>query len=434
MKKHIDNKLKPPKSFFEWCENQIPIYIWANKKKKIKSSERKGKLVVKKQLRANSRLDIVGEFYPFAIILVTSKRIEIQSYAYYQDIVEGKESLEVRLTNFEKFENDKHYKLYRDWQGRVSEGLIPNYSMLGGPYTNTKFYPNNWKNRVKEVSELKYLDFKNIQIERWSLSMLYRDRMKIEFLQKIGANKMADEIVKGKVDMRIVTQNWLRKHKHELKTHNMSFATLELKNRIEARKGKFNPEIEKYMHYKDVQDIPHKIGTTRFQNYLIKQKCDFSFYRDYLEMMEELEIPLINDNALLPKDLTAAHDQALELIIEKQEKDKPIVYASRKEILKKMIYDLDSFHFKPPLNSLEMVKEGKILNHCVGTNSYTEKHLKGDTTIVFVRSKEKPTTPLYTMELDGTRIVQLRGKNNKSAPKEVYEVAEKYVEKIREVI
>lgn len=44
----IGKPLVPPKKFFRWCENQLPVYLWKNKEQTILSSERKNRLLIEK--------------------------------------------------------------------------------------------------------------------------------------------------------------------------------------------------------------------------------------------------------------------------------------------------------------------------------------------------------------------------------------------------
>lgn len=60
----------------------------------------------------------------------------------------------------------------------------------------------------------------------------------------------------------------------------------------------------------------------------------------------------------------------------------------------------------------DLVKEGNILGHCVA--SYVHKVRKGKSKILFLRREAE--TPLITVEIQGERIVQARGKMN-DAPK-----------------
>lgn len=64
---------------------------------------------------------------------------------------------------------------------------------MSSAYTNTVFYPNNWQEKLTTVSELKYLQLP--EIERHELAHIYKYRNEIEFLQKIGATTLANEII-----------------------------------------------------------------------------------------------------------------------------------------------------------------------------------------------------------------------------------------------
>ena len=59
-----------------------------------------------------------------------------------------------------------------------------------------------------------------------------------------------------------------------------------------------------------------------------------------------------------------------------------------------------------------------------------EGHRTGKTTIVFVRTKNKPDMPFYTLEYKDKSIVQLRGKHNQSPPAEVKAAADKWLEHV----
>ena len=58
--------------------------------------------------------------------------------------------------------------------------------------------------------------------------------------------------------------------------------------------------------------------------------------------------------------------------------------------------------------------EGKALKHCVG--GYAARHMTGATTILFLRRRDRPHTPLATIEMNGNRIVQVHGYRNEIEP------------------
>ena len=85
-----------------------------------------------------------------------------------------------------------------------------------------------------------------------------------------------------------------------------------------------------------------------------------------------------------------------------------------------------------PQNDADIQREGAILAHCVG--SYSERHANGKLNILFLRRKDNPKQPYYTIEVSsGGQIVQCRGfKNNvpaaggKKKPPEITEFEKVY--------
>lgn len=67
-----------------------------------------------------------------------------------------------------------------------------------------------------------------------------------------------------------------------------------------------------------------------------------------------------------------------------------------------------------PRSNLELVREGQVLRHCVGT--YGEAHAKGEKIILFVRHHRRPERCYYTLNIsfagDRPREVQLHGYGN----------------------
>lgn len=440
---YIENKLKPPKAFFEWCYSHISNYKWSNKKETIVASDRKDCHLIEKRLAKNSNLSFFGGNYFFAIVLVTKKRIEIQSYEFSQRIEQGKEFIEVNLSNFEYFSNGQHLKISENYFSGYNFWLTPNV-FCGGPYQRTRFYNNNWKDEVRNVSELRYLEMKHV--EYYLLENIYKYRNEAEFLQKINAKQLAEEILyptynyssgreRKSIDMRVVTKKWLKKNKNFFRNTNYCFNEFELQRRIKERNGKLVPGIEEYLDYRDIKFIPKGIGMIRFQNWIIKNKVDFYYYRDYLNMLEELAInPSGDENLIIPKDLKVAHDNCVDLINQlkaekkmKENEKHQKAYEKQLKKRKKLEKEVDGYLFKVPDELNDLIIEGKKLHHCVGGSSYVERHRKGSTTIIFVRDPNNEKEPFYTLEYSGTSIVQIRGKRNKEAPQEIKEAADHWL-------
>ena len=55
-----------------------------------------------------------------------------------------------------------------------------------------------------------------------------------------------------------------------------------------------------------------------------------------------------------------------------------------------------------------------MLCHCVG--GYADRHMRGVTTILFLRRSSAPSTPYVTIEMDGNQIRQIHGYHNDTLP------------------
>lgn len=424
---YINKALKPPKSFFDWCYSHVPVINWRNKERKIINHREHKCEVIEKRLTKNSKLTFEDCFRSFGIKLVTKKRIEIQNYCFWSRYVDGIQEIEMELTNLEVLANDEHVEVGK-WWGRYSFGLAPMVS-FGGPYTGTIWYENDWKKKAMEISELKYLDFSNHH-RPFSLSHLYKYRREIEFLQKIKAQKMADDLFSSSIyfDMRTFSEKWLRANKSLLKKSTMNFYEFELEQRLRKRGSKPVEGIHQYMKYGDVGIVPKGIGLTKFQNWVIKYKVDMTYYRDYLGMLKDLSInPAGNQNLIIPKDLKIAHDNAVELLNQLNRDIDTRKYEKRLKSILKLETVIGEFAFVVPKKLNELVTEGKKLHHCVGSSSYVDQHKTGKTTIVFVRRANNPSEPYFTLEFKGGRLIQLRGKHNQSAPQEVAKAVDRWV-------
>lgn len=438
----IGKPLTPPKAFFDWCLSHIPTYYWSNKKKTILTSTRKNCPIIKKRLTKNSRLSFPDRFYSFAIFLVSKKRIEIQSYAYWHEIENGKEVIISRLANLERFSKGKHIKAHSDGKNWY-EGLLSNYSYMSSAYTNTIFYKNNWREKIINNDDLKYLKLDSVT--RYNLANIYKYRVEIEYLQNINATVLANEIIHTRyeyingsnhkqVDLRVITRNWLKKNKGFLKSENPSFNSLMLRQTLKRRGVKAKKNIDLHLHYKQVQKLPKEVNLTKFQNWAVKQEVSFNYYIDYLNMLDELKIPL-NDKSAFPKNLTKSHDELVSTINQLKRELEEQAYIKRKKELKQLEQEIDEFVFLVPKDLQEIVHEGCILHHCVGSKSYLDRHSNGETNIVFIRKKESVHTPYFTMEYQNKKVRQIQGKyNQEEVPKAVQEAVNKWQTKITKAI
>ena len=443
MNREIQKPLAPPKAFFDWGTSQIPTYEWKNKKETILASSRKNCPIIKKRLTKASRLSYPTKFYSFGIILISKKRIEIQTYSYWHTIKDGKETLIYEQSNFERFSNDTHLKAHYN-HGDWYEGLLSNYGFMSSAYTNTVFYPNNWQEKLTTVSELKYLQLP--EIERHELAHIYKYRNEIEFLQKIGATTLANEIIFDdyrnvfglyfhKADMRVITKKWLKANKQKLKTSNPTFHEFMLEKTLKERNAPMINEIEKYVHYSQIKQLPKEVNLTKFQKWFIRKGERFDYYMDYLHMLEELNTPLNNDSVLYPENLQVAHDNAMNTLNLLKSEIEEKQYQERKNQIKALEAEIDDLLFLTPHSLQEIIQEGSILRHCVGSQHYIERHTQGKTTIVFIRRKEKPDMPYFTLEYRNQQVIQIQGKcNRQEVPKKIKQAVRQWQENLQHAL
>lgn len=141
----------------------------------------------------------------------------------------------------------------------------------------------------------------------------------------------------------------------------------------------------------------------------------FELYRDYLEAAWALGYCMEHGKVLWPEDLTAAHDAATAELAQKQAAAlRRGVAADARTRKAKYEFELDGLRIVFPMTAAAIKREGKALDHCVG--GYAERHMKGVTTILFLRRVEAPATPYITLEMNGNAIRQIHGYHNDTLP------------------
>lgn len=154
---------------------------------------------------------------------------------------------------------------------------------------------------------------------------------------------------------------------------------------------------------------------------------------DYLQDCGKLGLSLEDTAVLKPHDLQQAHQNIIAQLKIKADEELDKQIAQLKEERKRYNFAAGGFIAKVAENSTELIVEGKVLHHCVGT--YADKHAKGKCTIILIRRLEEPEVPFYTMELVGPekRIIQVRGSHNCGMTQEVEAFVESYKKYLAEL-
>ncbi len=154
---------------------------------------------------------------------------------------------------------------------------------------------------------------------------------------------------------------------------------------------------------------------------------------DYLQDCGKIGLNLEDTAVLKPHDLQQAHQNIITQLKIKADEELDKQIAQLREERKQYNFTAGGFLAKVAESSSELIAEGKVLHHCVGT--YADRHAKGKCTIILIRRLEEPEVPFYTMELVGPekRIIQVRGNHNCGMTHEVEAFVESYKKYLAEL-
>lgn len=201
--------------------------------------------------------------------------------------------------------------------------------------------------------------------------------------------------------------------------------------------------------YSNVLDMLKKTALTpqKLINYLVKQsktraetklllngtlQCVMQDYRDYIGECCKLGYDVTDDQICRPHDLLKVHKRTSEALnaiererLEQEAAEKTANYQSSvyKGYVEQYEYEGSRYCIIVPKSAAEIVEEGKNQHHCVA--GYADRHISGRLAILFMRDVHSRDTALYTIEMHGNRLIQIRGKGNcDPTPK-----AQKFVDK-----
>lgn len=191
--------------------------------------------------------------------------------------------------------------------------------------------------------------------------------------------------------------------------------------------------------YKKYIDLMQYTTLHKLCKYISTQKITHSQdYFDYAGWLEKMDYDMRNEFNLFPKDFINAHDEMSKQYI--KFKDKQAIEETKRfnhllaklkketEEAEAMKLDITGLFIRLPNRLEELKAEGEALHHCVGT--YMEKVRKGETMIFFIRKKEEPDKPFYTLEWKG-KVIQCRGSHNCNMTPEVKAFTKVFEEKMK---
>lgn len=148
------------------------------------------------------------------------------------------------------------------------------------------------------------------------------------------------------------------------------------------------------------------------------QTLAFGIYKDYIRFCEDLGYDLTDDFILYPRHLKEAHDRTSEMFNKrKAEITDQKIAAEYANLLKQYRMTRYGLMIVPPKTAAEIVEEGHALHHCVG--GYISRVANKECVILFLRKKEEPDKPFYTIEVKDGEVQQIRGYDNCDPPPKV---------------
>lgn len=173
------------------------------------------------------------------------------------------------------------------------------------------------------------------------------------------------------------------------------------------------------------------------ERYLDKQAARYKsrlwpgYLLDYWTMAEKLGEDITDRDVMWPQNLKRAHDQMRERQKTKAAEERRGRFQQRYERMKKYAFEDGDIFIRPCETEEELIAEGKALHHCVA--SYAERHAQGELTIFFIRRKDKPDEPWYTLNFNEKTlsVTENRGLRNCDRTEEIRNFENTWLEWVR---
>lgn len=357
----------------------------------------------------------------------------------------------------------KDYQFYNGWTGK-EEWCDHNIGGIGAQVHEDAgyIYPGTYE-ELKET-DFKYCALREYMHEYDKVTLpeyleLYDKYKSIEMLVKMGAHRSVTELIeapwtrkayiKNKEAVTIAGMFGIRsEHKKQFVESEGNYRFIELLQIEKELNATWTDEqceklsiispgkqkLELALRYMTLQKFLNRIEKYAGAE-LGEGMCEYAMaraihisatYLDYLSMRNSLGYDLRNTVYLYPRDLEAAHQKMI-MESQKEEADKrtrevaekyPDIKKKYRSLRKKYYYEDENMVIRPARSAEEIVEEGKILHHCVGSDEYLRKHNDGESVILMLRFKTEPNIPYITVEIKETRIIQWYGAYDKKPDKE----------------
>ena len=250
-----------------------------------------------------------------------------------------------------------------------------------------------------------------------------------EYLVKAGLGKYIGSVmILKKIGCDKSFRKWLMAHREEL-IHHYYYVDVILRA---YKTGKPLKTLQTYRdaktnlaHDGQLQPIRELFkGTERekFFDYISSQGTNAHTYLDYLNACRYLGLDMSEDKNRFPHDFRYWHDMRIDQYATaraeadrkaKQELDEKFASIAQKYL--PLEHDKRSAFICVIAHSpADLIREGEMLNHCVGRMNYDQRFIREQSLIFFIRMREHPGTPFVTLEysLQNHKILQCYGEHD----------------------
>ena len=288
---------------------------------------------------------------------------------------------------------------------------------------------------IEKYPEYKYSGYKFFQgVNLFKFLRLYEKYPQIEYMVKSGLHNYATSVTILKhIGKDKAFTKWLIRNKEEL---NKPCGGYYVDTVMEAYKtNRPFQEVQDFLYRRKCfiregnrnyapicQLFPGRKLKTFFE-YIDEKKIKPALYLDYLNACNYLKLDMSLRKNILPHDFMRWHDIRIDQYAtakaHEDESTRPDFYAKFLSVANKylplQLENQSNFICIIAKSPGELIREGGILNHCVGTMNYDQKVIREESLIFFVREAGQPDKPFVTIEysLKSHKILQSHAFDNR---------------------
>lgn len=322
--------------------------------------------------------------------------------------------------------NDWYYGTVRNFYGTKQRWWDKKCIMTYTPL-QTDFYPKNLEDLGIGIQEREIIKGIPGKVCRWRLMEAVKGTPDLaERAVKAGLGKCLMEFInaegaKGVAKMADALERVGRqkaKRLIALNANSMMLITLDLCPKATDETLKKIGKIKRDITLDRIAEILEKgINANHFMRLMevtekkMTLQAKITMYRDYLDMAERRRCDIHSEIIYRNKRWRHFHDIYLEELNRKKDEERaakfPGICRDLERNRKLFEWQQDDYFVRPAESAEDIIREGRLQHHCVGaSDTYMAKMAARESWICFLRKKEAPEEPWYTVEVDKNGIKQ----------------------------